>query len=258
MRTTGTFASDFARALTDVFDAASGATHHADGALQPVAGGDAVPCHALVLLARCPKLHSALVETGGRAPLRVDCEREALLDLLGFMYLDALPSSAPHRLLRLRPVAQRWELAELDRACAEEIIARHLADEPEQVCNVLREIAREEAQARIEGAQPTAACAALRRACGDRAASTGLDVLATACGDSFRSLPFAQQVWLFSRCQDGVALHAFAAGEGACVGDRGTEGDHGGSEGLLHALLAPPHSYAIDEVATSGAYCGKT
>ena len=233
-----TLGADFAAFLRRSFDPASGGLgDSADISLQPRSEGAAVQVHRFVLAARCPhlsELASAAAAHTPSLPLRVDCERDELLGLLCWLYLEELPSEAtPSALLRLRSLAQEWGVAALDVA-ASGALARALG--PELCCELLRETAREEARARLAERPSPATAVALRQACAAHTSQIGLATLAASA--AFKELSSAQQTWLFAQCHEGRALHALALSDSVPESiDRSM---------LLHALLAPPHAYDLD------------
>ena len=238
-----TLADDFLKFLRASFDATDGASGpHADVSLQPRGDVAPVKAHAVVLLARCSHL-AALISAAASAAqtrpliLRVDCERDELLGVLGWIYLETLPTGpTTSLLLRLRELASTWALTTLDVAASAALVQ---SLDPSLCCELLREISREEARARLAEAATSPTCIALREACGAHAASVGLPAL-SGC-EAFGKLPSAQQTYLFAKCFDPHPLHALALADSVPAAlDR---------EALLHALLAPPHSCELDSPA---------
>ena len=205
----------------------------ADCSLQPRSG---TPFHAhrLVLQARCPHLASMVAATSAQSPsTQLDCEREELLHVLRHVYADELPTQVDaSALLRLRSVAQEFALPALDDAVSS-VLAQQLI--PSLCCDLLREISREEARARLAHSAAAPTCAALRRACSKYATQCPSEMFEC---EAFQRLPAAQQVWLFATCFEGRELHVFAEGLPSALTSSAEE--------LLHALLAPPFSCAID------------
>ena len=205
----------------------------ADCSLQPRSGSP-FHAHRLVLQARCPYLASMVAATSAQSPsTQLDCEREELLSVLRHLYADELPTQVDAAaLLRLRSVAQEFALPALDDAVSS-VLAQQLI--PSLCCDLLREIGREEARARLAHSAAAPTCAALRRACSEYAAQCPSEMFEC---EAFQHLPAAQQVWLFATCFEGRELHVFAEGLPAALTSSAEE--------LLHALLAPPFSCAID------------
>ena len=145
-----TLAADFLEFLRVSFDPAEGGIGpHTDLVLQPQNAAEPVNAHLVVVLARCAHL-GEVVSAAARAsaPVRVDCERDELLGVLRWLYLEELPeAAAPAVLLRLRALAQEWGVASLDVA-ASGALSRSLTGE--LCCELLRETAREEARARLK------------------------------------------------------------------------------------------------------------
>ena len=229
----------FRSLLTELHDEVSGPRPDlADVRLQPRAG-EALLAHALILRARCPSLVANITKgTQASASISVDCERDVLLNMLHFVYRDAIPPSIDaSSLLRLREMAIEMAMPALDNAAAAALAAQL---SPSLCCEVVGVTAREEARARLAHGSVTPACAALRRSCGAYARSHRQALLACA---EFAQLPSTQQIWLFAACHEGYALHALATGDASALPGVPT-GE------LLSFLLAPPFSYAIDGMAT--------
>lgn len=286
-----TLAEDFLAALSSVFDPARGAIGDVSAdvtfATRPAAdGAPPVKAHRIVLFARCPKLTLPPADSG--MPLRIDCDRDELLQVLHWIYLDQLPTGSSFQtLLRMRTLAQEvfW-LPSLDMA-ASGALARSLG--PSSACELLGVLARETSRARNAegGALPAETHAALCQHVAELAAEIGLAAFVKT--SAFSQLPSAQQAWLFAKVHGRHALHALAAWPGledspggapppgtesaaaaaeATANARGEDHtDHvQGSidfdpSALLQNLIAPPLSCALDGLGSElnvGADAGKS
>lgn len=234
-----TLGADFSALLTSLFDDATGPSADLSDITLQARTGAPLRAHALVLRARCPHL-AQLVSATAISSTQVDCERDELLNILRYAYVADLPMHAEASMLvRLRCLAQDFGLLALDKDITE-ALTKMLS--PSLCCELLREVGREEARARLAHDEAAPTCAELKSACGEFATEFPDKVFDS---DAFQHIPTAQQVWLFATCYEGHALHVLASALPAALVPSVEE--------LLHALLAPPYSCAIDGLPSGAA-----